>query len=92
MIKKALFGMALLLALPLAAGAQDPAATPEASMMMEGTPSVTVSDQTITNGAVTIESAYSAGAGFVVIHIDNDGAPGPVAGQRSINNGTSNVK
>lgn len=50
-------------------------------------PSVEVSDQVSLDGWVTITSAYSEGPGFVVIHIDNNGAPGPVAGQRWVNPG-----
>lgn len=84
--------LVLLLALPVGLlSAQDPATTPEAEAMggemMMGTPSVTVSDQVSLNGMVMIESAYSAGAGFVVIHVDNNGGPGPVIGNRSINAG-----
>ena len=45
-----------------------------------GTPSVSVSDQVSLNGKVIIDSAFSAGQGFVVIHIDNGGQPGRVAG------------
>ena len=45
-----------------------------------GTPSVSVSDQIALNGRVMIDSVYSAGQGFVVIHIDNNGQPGRVAG------------
>ena len=45
-----------------------------------GTPSVSVNDQVSLNGTVTIASVYSAGQGWVVIHIDNNGQPGRVAG------------
>src|SRR5450432_699637 len=44
------------------------------------TPSVSVSDQVILNGKAMIDSVYSAGQGWVVIHIDNNGQPGRVAG------------
>ncbi len=49
--------------------------------------SVTVSDQVILDGTVTIENAFSEGPGFVVIHIDNNGAPGPVAGVAALMDG-----
>ncbi|NLX08775.1 MAG: hypothetical protein GXY36_03900 [Chloroflexi bacterium] len=68
---------ALVLALALPAAAQDEAATP----------SVAVSDQVVLDGAVWIESAYSEGPGFVVIHTDGGGAPGPVIGHRALNPG-----
>ncbi|MDX2141537.1 MAG: hypothetical protein SF123_25850, partial [Chloroflexota bacterium] len=73
---------ALLLAVPVLA--QDVATTPEAmpadSMMVEGTPMVAVSDQVSLDGTVVIDEIFSSGPGWIVIHIDNGGAPGPVAG------------
>lgn len=59
--------------------------------MME--PSVTVSDQIVTDGTVVIESVVSDGFGWLVIHADNgDGGPGPVIGFSALNNGmNSNV-
>jgi hypothetical protein len=66
----------VVLVLSFPAAAQDMAA-----------PQVNVADQVSVNGMVTIDSAYSAGPGFVVIHIDNEGAPGPVAGFRWLNTG-----
>lgn len=50
-------------------------------------PSVTVSDQVVLDGTATIDSVYSAGPGFVVLHIDNNGSPGPVAGFAPVNPG-----
>lgn len=45
-----------------------------------GTPSVSVSNQLSLNGTVTVDRVFSEGPGFVVIHIDVDGAPNRVAG------------
>jgi hypothetical protein len=45
-----------------------------------GTPSVSVSNQILLNGSVMMDSVFSAGPGFVVIHVDNNGQPGRVAG------------
>lgn len=60
-----------------------------AQMMDE--PQVNVVDQVSLDGKVTIDSAYSEGPGFVVIHIDNgSGAPGPVIGFRWLNPGWNN--
>lgn len=53
----------------------------------DAVPSVTVANQLSLDGTVTIDSAYSAAQGFIVIHIDNGGAPGPVAGFRWVNPG-----
>jgi hypothetical protein len=73
----------LLLAVPVLA--QDPVATPEpmpmdSGMMVEGTPMVAVSDQVSLDGTVVIDEIFSNGPGWIVIHTDNGGAPGPVAG------------
>jgi plastocyanin len=43
-------------------------------------PSVTVSDQEIVDGTVTIDEAALADGGWMVIHLDVDGNPGPVIG------------
>ncbi|MBL8132529.1 MAG: hypothetical protein JNL42_11785 [Anaerolineae bacterium] len=69
-MRKVMFLLVVVLAaLPFAAvGAQDV------------TPSVTVSDQVVFGDTVTIAEVVSAGNGFLVIHIDNGGSPGPVAG------------
>lgn len=53
------------------------------------TPSVSVADQVVLDGSVRINAVVSDGPGFVVIHIDNEGAPGPVAGYRAVNDGVS---
>jgi LPXTG-motif cell wall-anchored protein len=51
------------------------------------TPSVTVSDQTIENGTVTVDQVVSDGPGWMVIHADQDGAPGPVVGWAAVQDG-----
>ena len=56
-------------------------------------PSVTVSDQDASDGAVTIEEVVANGPGWIVIHITQDGAPGPVIGQSQVAEGSnSNVE
>lgn len=52
-------------------------------------PSVEVADQSVLNGTVTIASAYSAGPGFMVIHVDNAGSIGPVIGYRWLSPGAN---
>lgn len=53
----------------------------------EVTPSVTVSDQAIEDGTVTVDSVVSDGQGWIVIHAQEDGAPGPVIGQAAVSDG-----
>jgi hypothetical protein len=54
-------------------------------------PAITVQDQTLSglSTVVTVPSAVSAGAGWVVIHEDNAGSPGPVIGYTAVPSGTS---
>lgn len=51
------------------------------------TPSVTVSDQAIQDNTVTIASVVSSGPGWLVVHADANGAPGPVLGQTAVVDG-----
>ena len=51
------------------------------------TPSVTVSDQPIENEMVTVDQVVSVGAGWIVIHADANGAPGPVLGNAAVSDG-----
>jgi len=59
-------------------------ALPAAAQM---TPSVTVSDQAILKGTVTIEKVVSNGPGWIVIHTQKDGKPGPIIGYAAVNDG-----
>jgi hypothetical protein len=47
---------------------------------MMSAPSVVAADQSIVDGTVTIASAYMTVPGWLVIHIEADGKPGPVIG------------
>lgn len=53
-------------------------------------PSVTVSDQAVMDGKVVVDSVTAAESGWIVIHADNDGAPGPVVGHTAVEAGTTN--
>ncbi len=56
------------------------------------TPSVTVGDQAIVNGKVTVEKVVSDGPGWIVIHAQADGKPGPILGFSPVADGeNSNV-
>jgi flagellar biosynthesis GTPase FlhF len=61
-----------LLAVPVLVSAQDV------------TPAVTVSDQESDGTSVTIANVAAAVPGWIVIHIDADGRPGPVLGQTAV--------
>lgn len=47
-------------------------------------PAVTASDQAPAEGAVVIDKVAAADPGWIVIHADADGAPGPVIGQAPV--------
>ncbi|MEZ4733947.1 MAG: cupredoxin domain-containing protein [Caldilineaceae bacterium] len=50
-------------------------------------PHITVFDQAIENGAVTVARVDSEGPGWIVIHADRNGAPGPVIGHSAVEDG-----
>jgi len=54
---------------------------------MMATPSITVEDQMVENGQVMVPSAVSDGPGWMVIHAEQDGAPGPVVGHAALSDG-----
>jgi predicted lipoprotein with Yx(FWY)xxD motif len=47
-------------------------------------PSVTVSDQALEGDGVTIDRVVAAEPGWLVVHADNEGRPGPVVGHSSV--------
>ena len=64
-----------------------PTATPVAGTMI--VPSVTVADQEIVDGKVTIAEVVSDGPGWLVIHAQADGNPGPVLGYSPVVDGAN---
>ena len=55
-------------------------------------PSVTVRDQTV-NSSVVVQRVVSGGPGWIVIHADANGSPGPVIGYTAVKEGVNtNVK
>jgi plastocyanin len=50
-------------------------------------PSVTVADQPIVDGKVIVARVVSAGPGWLVIHAQSDGQPGPVLGYSPVKEG-----
>lgn len=73
-----LYAVALVLGLFLVA-------VPAASAQV--TPSVSVSDQATEGGTVTVDKVVSDGPGWIVIHTEQDGAPGPVIGHAAVSDG-----
>lgn len=67
---------------------QEPAAVstsePESAAI---TPSVTVADQAIVEDSVTIAQVVSDGPGWLVVHTDASGKPGPVLGYSPVSDG-----
>ena len=54
------------------------------------TPAVEVSNQAIEDGTVTVDRVVSDGPGWIVIHADNNGAPGTVLGYTAVVDGENN--
>jgi hypothetical protein len=50
-------------------------------------PGVRVSDQTVLSGSVRVAQADSAAAGWIVVHADLGGRPGPVVGYTAVSKG-----
>lgn len=55
--------------------------------MEEATPSVSVEDQDVIDGTVTIDEVVSSGPGWLVIHAESESAPGPVIGHAAVDDG-----
>jgi hypothetical protein len=70
-------GLLLVLVLAFPAFAQD------------ATPSVTVNDQPLLDGTVIVANVVSNGPGWIVIHAQADGAPGPILGYSPVADGTN---
>ncbi len=66
------------------APANTPAPAMTAAMAM---PSVSVADQPIKDDTVTVAKVVSNGPGWIVIHADKNGAPGPVLGYAAVKDG-----
>ena len=93
-----LFSSLAILALLLAAcGANSPAENTtteimdDASPPSEITPSVEVSNQDASRGMVTVEKVMAADPGWIVIHTESDGAPGPIVGFAQVSAGENNA-
>ncbi len=67
-----------------APAAPAPANTPAMAAAM---PSVSVADQPIKDDTVTVAKVVSNGPGWIVIHADKNGAPGPVLGYTAVKDG-----
>jgi plastocyanin len=76
-------------AVPAAAPTPQPAPTEAPAAESTITPSVTVADQEIVDGKVTIAEVVSAGLGWLVIHAQADGKPGPILGYSAVASGAN---
>ena len=74
-------------ALPTAASTIPPADTPVADKMV--IPMVAVADQEIVDGTVTSAEVVSDGPGWLVIHSQADGKPGPILGYSPVADGSN---
>jgi len=54
-----------------------------------GTPSVAVAGQAVKDGTVTVAQVVSNGQGWIVIHADANGGPGPVTGYAAVKDGAN---
>jgi predicted lipoprotein with Yx(FWY)xxD motif len=80
-------------ATPAAPATSTPEPTSEPRAMPGPTPEVKVSDQAIKDGRVTIDSVTAAEQGWIVIHVDQNGGPGPIIGESAVKAGeNSNVQ
>lgn len=52
-------------------------------------PSVSVSDQDFSDGTVTVDNVAAGQPGWLVIHVDDDGAPGAVIGHAAVEAGNN---
>jgi hypothetical protein len=79
-MRKLVLVLFLLVSLVIPLHAQDATedATPEAGA--EGASSIVVTDQVSLDGTVVVQSVTSEGAGWLAIHVDMNGQPGPTVG------------
>jgi plastocyanin len=69
---------------PTSVPAATPTSVPEPAAVI---PSVTVADQAIVEDSVTIAQVVSDGPGWLVVHTDASGKPGPVLGYSPVSDG-----
>jgi hypothetical protein len=74
---------------PLEVDGDEVAATFEVDLQVT-MPQITVSDQGVGTGQVTLESVTANGPGWVAIHTDDEGEPGSILGQTPVSQGTNN--
>jgi len=92
-----LSSLAIFAVLLTACGANSPAENTTTDIMddantpAEVTPSVEVSDQDASSGMVTIQKVTAAVPGWIVIHTEAEGAPGPIVGFAQVNAGENNA-
>lgn len=76
-------------ATPIVAPTPTPTPEPTATPTPAPTPSVTVADQEVVDGKITVAEVVSTGPGWIVIHADDGGKPGPVVGYAAVADGVN---
>ncbi len=72
---------------PAPEAVQQPAEEQSTANQPKAVPSVSVQDQNITDGKVVVQEVFSVGAGWLVIHAQADGKPGPILGYAQVADG-----
>ncbi|HHB91295.1 MAG TPA: hypothetical protein ENK60_08320, partial [Anaerolineae bacterium] len=72
---------------PAAQSAPTNTAAPAPTQAPAITPSVTVEDQEVQDGKVVVAKVVSPGSGWIVIHAQKDGKPGPILGFAAVKEG-----
>ncbi len=80
-----LVGMVMLVVVLAACSSGGSQTTPQATPTM--TSSVTVNDQSVAGGSVTIADVLSVGPGWIAVQADNNAQPGAVLGETAVTNG-----
>jgi hypothetical protein len=92
-MKKIVLLCCVVLALFLLAACNRSNSAQDTAKAMPAAPAVAVKDQAAANNVVVIDQVACAVSGWIVIHTDLDGKPGPVIGYAKVNQGINvNVK
>ena len=77
--------IALILTACSSGGSASQTATPAGTSSL--TPSVTINDQSVANGTVTVADVLSVGPGWIAIQANDNGKPGEVLGETAVKDG-----
>ena len=80
-----LFGVIILSVVLAACSSGGAQSTPQATATI--TPSITVIDQSVADGTLTIADVFSSGPGWIAIQTNNNGQPGDILGETAVKSG-----